>query len=253
MSKLRSVNTHFWSDNFIIELDPIEKLLFLYLLTNEKTNMLGIYEIHLRRISFDTGIDSNMLMKIFDRFESAKKAKYCEGFAILPNFLKNQKFNANMRISAINAWNELPISVRNEDLAKPIGKGLKAFAKDSEPMPKIEVESEREKEGEPSSKNEVIDSFDEFYKRYKKRKDKKKALSAWKNMSKKNREKALAVVDDYVKSTPDENYRKYPSTWLNGECWNDEIDQVSESSKQPTSEEELAKLGIYPNGGGRYT
>jgi hypothetical protein len=55
--KLRSVNTRFWEDPFVEELTPSEKLLFLYLLTNPLANLLGIYEITIKRISYDTGYE----------------------------------------------------------------------------------------------------------------------------------------------------------------------------------------------------
>lgn len=127
MSKLRSVNTHFWNDAFIIDLDPVDKLVFLYLLTNEQTNMLGIYELHIKKISFETGIEISLLEKVFQRFEKAKKAKYLDAYVILPNFIKHQNYNPNMQVSAIQKWNELPESVQNDSLSEPILKGLKAF------------------------------------------------------------------------------------------------------------------------------
>ena len=34
MAKQRYINTKFWRDSYIEDLDPIEKLLFLYLLSN---------------------------------------------------------------------------------------------------------------------------------------------------------------------------------------------------------------------------
>jgi len=159
MSKLRSVNTHFWQDNYIIDLDPIEKLIFLYLLTNEQTNMLGIYELHIRRISFDTGIDKDMVLKVFDRFEEKGKAKYLDGYVILRNFIKHQSYNTNMQTSAINTWNELPLNILKDSFCKPIAKGLEAFGKPLKPIGKIEVELEyeyeEEEEGEPSSSAKV--------------------------------------------------------------------------------------------------
>lgn len=154
MNKLRSINTHFWSDTYVIDLDPIEKLLFLYLLTNEQTNMLGIYEVHARRISFDTGIDKDMVLKIFERFEESGKAKYFNGYVILQKFLKHQSFNANMETSAIKSWNELPLEVRIDDFTKPILKGLEAFDKGSEPIAEIEREREREIEKEKEIEGE---------------------------------------------------------------------------------------------------
>ena len=44
MSKQRSVDTCFWDDRYITQLDPSEKLLFLYLLTNTLTNICGVYQ-----------------------------------------------------------------------------------------------------------------------------------------------------------------------------------------------------------------
>lgn len=148
MSKLRSVSTHFWNDNFVIDLDPLEKLLFLYLLTNPNTNMLGIYELHVRKIAFETGIDKDMVVKIFDRFTEGGKVKYMDGYVILPNFLKNQSFNTNMETSAIRTWNDLPLNIRKDRFCEPIIKGLKGFTKASEPIAKVEYEYELENEVE---------------------------------------------------------------------------------------------------------
>ena len=224
MSKLRSVNTHFWNDNYIIDLDPIEKLLFLYLLTNPATNMLGIYEIHLRRISFDTGIDKDMVLKIFDRFEESQKAKYCDGYVILRNFLRNQSFNANMEVSAINNWNKLPLNIREDSFCKPILKGLKGLTKASEPIAEIEVEYEYELESEveEESESQTCYLFDEFWNDYDHKKDRKKSERKWKNISEIDRKRIKEFIPVYKAHQPDSQYRKYPTTFLNSEIWNDD-------------------------------
>ena len=72
--KKRYISTKFRDDWFVVNLDPIEKLLFLYFLTNPLTNVAGIYEISMRRISFDTWIDKDMILKIIERF--TKKISY---------------------------------------------------------------------------------------------------------------------------------------------------------------------------------
>ena len=95
MSKNRMISTRFWDDSFIINCDPIEKLLFLYFLTNPLTSICGIYEISLKRIAFDTGIDKEMIIKILDRFEKADKMKYENGWLALKNFVNNQKCSDN--------------------------------------------------------------------------------------------------------------------------------------------------------------
>ena len=96
MAKQRVISTKFWDDSYIINLDPVEKLLFLYLLTNPLTNICGIYEITLRRIAFDTGIDSEMVLKILARFEKEKRVLYKKNWICLVNFIKNQSLNPSV-------------------------------------------------------------------------------------------------------------------------------------------------------------
>ncbi len=90
MANQRMINTKFWDDSYIMKLDPIEKLLFLYFITNPLTNISGIYEISLRRIAFDTGIDSEMIEKMLKRFEKENKIIYKNGWIRIVNFIKNQ-------------------------------------------------------------------------------------------------------------------------------------------------------------------
>jgi hypothetical protein len=97
MSKNRYVNTKFWDDSFIIECDPIEKLLFIYFLTNPLTTICGIYEITIRRIAFDTGIDKDMVLKILDRFEKCKRIKFENGWVGIKNFIKHQSMSDNVK------------------------------------------------------------------------------------------------------------------------------------------------------------
>ena len=97
MSKQRYLDTKFWDDSYIMNKDPIEKLLFIYLLTNPLTNICGIYEINIRRIAFDTGIEQDMVLKIIERFEKDNKIKYENGWLAIKNFIKYQKDNPSIR------------------------------------------------------------------------------------------------------------------------------------------------------------
>lgn len=101
MSKLRSVNTKFWTDPYVLEkLDPSEKLVFLHLLTNERTNVAGAYEISLKSIAFETGFDIDVARRIVERFEADGKLIYHEGWVLMINHRKNQNLNTNMEKGA---------------------------------------------------------------------------------------------------------------------------------------------------------
>jgi hypothetical protein len=112
--KLRSVNTRFWEDPFIEGLPPNEKLLFLYLLTNPLTNLMGIYEITIKRISYDTGITKESIEKGLKRFERVRKAFIIDNYLILPNFLKNQSLNDNMKTGVVKLFKSLPNTLKEK-------------------------------------------------------------------------------------------------------------------------------------------
>ena len=94
MAKNRLVNTVFWEDNYTANLDPIEKLMFLYFLTNGSTNISGIYQITLKKIAVETGIDKEMVEKIIKRFEGDGKVFYRDGWLGIRNFIKHQNQNS---------------------------------------------------------------------------------------------------------------------------------------------------------------
>ncbi|MEK7578141.1 MAG: hypothetical protein AAB456_00250 [Patescibacteria group bacterium] len=94
MSKQRLINTRFWDDNYTANLDPIEKLLFLYFLTNTSTNICGIYEIPVKKMATETGIDKEMVLKILERLKKDGKVFYHNGWIGLKNFLKHQNQNS---------------------------------------------------------------------------------------------------------------------------------------------------------------
>jgi len=108
MAQKRFINTHFWDDSYIVDLDPIEKLLFMYCLSNPLTNIAGIYEITARKIAFDTGIDKDMVLKILGRFQDDGKMVYKDDYLIIINFVKHQASNPSVEKGIARVFSELP-------------------------------------------------------------------------------------------------------------------------------------------------
>lgn len=109
MAKQRYINTKFWSDDWIANLDPIEKLLFLYLLSNERTNICGIYELPIKYMSVETGIEKEMVEKILKRFEKNGKVYFKDGWVVIRNFQKHQDSgNEKIKIGIENCMNNAP-------------------------------------------------------------------------------------------------------------------------------------------------
>lgn len=160
-TKLRSINTKFWDDSYIIELESKEKLLFLYLLSNPLTNLAGVYEITFKKISFDTGLDLNEVKEMFDKFQKDAKIIYSDGFIIIKNFLKNQSCNDTMLKNVEKTVKQLPSNIRKIyiDFVKPsiAYHSLSIpcnILREIESEDEIEIEDEIEKETEGESKGE---------------------------------------------------------------------------------------------------
>lgn len=113
MAKRRIINTKFWSDNYISNLDPSEKLLFLYFLTNPFTNISGAYEISIKQIALDTGFDKEMVEKIIKRFEVDDRVHYLHGYIVVKNFIKHQEKNPKVILGIENEAKNLPQDIKN--------------------------------------------------------------------------------------------------------------------------------------------
>ncbi len=116
-NKQRYINTKFWNDGYVSMLDPIEKLLFIYFLTNEHTNISGFYEIPKKLIGVETGIDVSMLDKILPRIE--EKIRYFDGYIIIKNFVKHQETGSlNVKTGILNCLKEININLLKDVINK---------------------------------------------------------------------------------------------------------------------------------------
>ncbi len=99
MAKNRIVNTKFWTDSFVLnELNPVEKLVFLYLITNPYTDICGVYELPIKIMALETGIDRDNLEKvILPRLEKDKKILYRDGWVAVKNFIRHQVLNPKVK------------------------------------------------------------------------------------------------------------------------------------------------------------
>ena len=112
MSTQRYISTSFWDDPWITTLDPSEKLLYLYLMTNTSTNIAGVYKLSVRRICFDTGFNSDTVGHIIAKFEKAKKVHRIGEYIALPSWPKHQNWQTRSKIKdgIIACLKELPES-----------------------------------------------------------------------------------------------------------------------------------------------
>ena len=87
MTGYRQLHTHIWSDSWFVELEPDWMLLFIYLFSNERASICGLYELPVRTICFETGLDREGVRQGLEAFAKANKVKY--DFATSVVWVKN--------------------------------------------------------------------------------------------------------------------------------------------------------------------
>jgi len=91
MANYRQIHVSIWKDTYFLELDPKEKLLFVYLFSNESSSLAGIYEISIKVICFETGLDNDFVVNALDKFEKDEKIYYQNGIVWVKNLRKYNK------------------------------------------------------------------------------------------------------------------------------------------------------------------
>ena len=228
MAKERYIDTKFWDDAYIIKLDPTEKLLFIYFLTNPLTNIAGVYEITPRRVAFDTGIDAEMIENILKRFELDKKMFYRESWLIICNFPKYQQYEKNQKIKLgiDHILSHLPDSIRKDidNLSIPY------VYLTNYPNPNSNLNSNTNSNS--NCPKEYTPDFETFWNEYPRKEGKRKAFESWLKVSPDSslQEIILKSVDKHKAgrgwTEDDGKYIPHPTTWLNQARWEDEPPQA---------------------------
>ena len=99
--KTRIIYTKFWYDNYVSNLNGKEKLVFIYLITNEKVNICGIYELPDKYILVDLDITQKELDIIKSKFMSDNKFTFLDGWIRIEKFETYNKFTGSLNETAI--------------------------------------------------------------------------------------------------------------------------------------------------------
>ena len=103
MATYRHIQTSFWQDDFILDLEPEEKYFYIYLMTNSKTTQCGIYELSKKVIQFETGYDMETIDRLINKFVEYEKILYSEetNEIMLINWMKHNASKSPKVVSKI--------------------------------------------------------------------------------------------------------------------------------------------------------
>jgi hypothetical protein len=104
----------------------------------------------------------------------------------------------------------------------------------------MEIENENININESINNNKV--QFEKFWNLYDKKEDRIKCEGKWNRLTDKERINCINNLPAYILSTPDKQFRKNPSTYLNNKSWENEIIKLESKKDNPKTYEEMLEL-----------
>lgn len=175
MATYRQVYTSYWQDPFVTTLTPEEKYFYLYLITNPKTTICGIYELSMKIAEVETGYNRETIEKLIKKFEyDYQKVKYSSTtseICIINWFKYNINKSPKVKVAVEDSLNR----VKNKELIRYLyGIDTVSFATvyvtdpETDSVIEMNTDNDEEKEDKDIFKNysngdsELLLAFKEF-------------------------------------------------------------------------------------------
>jgi hypothetical protein len=174
----------------------------------------GTFITSYSKLSFELNLSVKQIRTALDKLKKTKE-------------INTRGTNKNTLVTVVK-YNDYQTQGQTKD--KPTANKGQTKGKQRATTNKVNKENKENKGINTPSKDE--EEFDYFWEYYQYKKDRNKCFALWLKINQTDKATIFKVVDRYVKSTPDKQFRKNPATWLRGECWNNEI--LIKKGKLPT-------------------
>lgn len=105
MAVYRPIYTSFWQDDFILSLPYTERYFYLYLMTNSKTTLCGIYELPRSVAVMETGLTLQKIEEMLAKFQNQYHRVVCSKTTkeiIVTNWLKYNNISSGQFQKALD-------------------------------------------------------------------------------------------------------------------------------------------------------
>lgn len=156
MADYRQIHTKIWKDGWFSDLSAEEKLLFVYLFSNERASVAGMYELPIKVICFESGLDRKAVDAALNKFDRAGKVHHENGIVWVVNLRKYNENNSPKVAARLNkdlaAVSDCRLKRRYLVYYNPIESS--GYGMDTVSIPKPESVSEQEHEQETEQEQE---------------------------------------------------------------------------------------------------
>jgi hypothetical protein len=227
--KTRIIQTKFWEDSFVSNLTVPQKLLFLFLITNQNVGLTGCYEMTPQRMSFDTGIPFDNIRSCLDTLQKGKKIIYENGYVLIINHSKYQDYSKGSEIQRDAYKRELsllPSSLKDIITSPEL---VEDYLRTSCQLYINNKSKTINHKTETINKKKEKNCFEEFWKLYPRKIGKRKAQAVYEGILKKGDVTSKQILSGLKQQLPkftesEARFVPHPTTWLNRGGWEDEVD-----------------------------
>lgn len=112
MSEYRQLHRAFWHSAYVEEeLDTTGKMVYLYLIAGERSNMEGLYRVSLGQIQRNVGTDRETLQRWLNRLERDRMAGWLNGWACVTQAVQHMPQSPQMITHARELYEMVPEDV----------------------------------------------------------------------------------------------------------------------------------------------
>lgn len=257
MALYRQVYISFWEDTKVTDdFTAEDKYFMLYLLTNNKTNLIGCYEISAKQIAYDMGYSVDCIRNLLDRFEKIHKiiVYNLENKEILIKNWGKYNWNTSPKLESAlikgvesvktDQFREWLKSVVTSNKLIPYAYPIDTVCeKKAYPMDTTVTVTDTDTVSDSDIKENTESHFSAFWESYP-RKESKEKTKQWFMKNKPSEElqsKILEALERFKKTEQwqDKQFIPHPTTWLNQKRWEDEV--IIGGSQKPNGKK-VAKL-----------
>lgn len=215
----RLTDTGKWDDEWFINLDKHQKLLFVYFC--DSCDIAGFYELSLKKMAFDTGMLPDEVKGAFKGLNKSYVLSNDKKVIFIKNFMKHQK---NLPLNPNNK-SHIGIISRYKLYKDKFDKGLlNFFEHNTKNVAKKGLKSSPDIGNDIFNLEKKFIDFNVFWNLYSYRVgDKKKSKIKWDELDYEIQEKIILTLPEWNKQFEGIHFKPHPLTYLNQERWNDEI------------------------------
>lgn len=223
----RFTDTNKWADGWFIELRPNEKLMFDYLTDN--CDIAGFYELSMRKLRDALHpLTDDEIKSALKAIEKSYVLSRDKSVLFLKNFCKHQK---NVPLREGNKAHK-GIFYRLDNYKDRFAHDLVKIINNSYKPSEVKGASIPLKRGTGNGIGTI--DFINFWSLYDKKIGNKHACEKkWNNLKTSIQEKIIKILPEWKKQFTAKIFQPYPETFLNGERWNDEIEEKNLGVKSP--------------------